>query len=146
MGHYTILLAASAMSFGQIPSHAEMARTSDMVIVATAVDVTGRWDTSPQGDEIIVATVALEVEEVLKGDPMGFLTIESIGGTVGNDSMDIAHIPVLHQGDRAVLFLKRSPKAWLMRPQEHGILKLDKQNRVIGTGLDLATIRKAVPR
>lgn len=130
----------------QVPSHAELAQTSDMVIVAAVQAVTTRWDTTEHGDEVIIATVAIEIEEILKGDPAGFLTIESIGGTVGNDSMDVAHIPVLRPGDRAVLFLKRWPKQWLMRPLDYGILKLDRQNRVIGTGLGLAAIRKAVPR
>jgi hypothetical protein len=130
---------------GRPPDLATRARGADRVVVATVLDVTASFAKSEFGDQLIVSRVVLQVEEVMKG--RNDLTVEVAveGGTVGDLTMSASDMPSVKQGERGVFFLKRS-QSGLEVPHLRGlgILKLDSQNRVRGTALDVDAVRTAV--
>ena len=117
-------------------------RGAARVVVATVTDVTAAWQTNELGDQLIVSNVRLDIEETLKGGPARSLNMELIGGTVGDITLEVSSLPQLARGERAVFFLEAAPSGRLVPHRRgEGILKLDPQNRVRGSSLDLGQIR-----
>ena len=78
------LSAASPLyAQGPEPSLADRARGAGRVVVAQVVDVQSRFGTNRFGDQLILSTLVLDVEETLKGPAGRTLNVEIEGGTVG---------------------------------------------------------------
>jgi hypothetical protein len=88
--------------------------------------------------------VKLSVEESLKGRPDPSVEIDVLGGTVGDLTLEVSTLPRLSRGERAVFFLARDKQTGRLIPhlRGQGILKLDPNDRVKGSSLDLNTIRE----
>jgi hypothetical protein len=114
-------------------------------VVATVLDVNASFAKSEFGDQLIVSRVVLRVEEVMKGADAVTVQVDVEGGTVGDLTMTASDMPEMKRGERGVFFLKRS-RSGVEVPhlRGFGILKLDGQNRVRGTALDVDAVRSAV--
>ena len=139
-----LVLVAQASALAQPPEGVPgLARGASRVVVATVGDVSARWETNEHGDEIIMSNVTLQVEEALKGGPAKLLEMDLIGGTVGDITLEVSSLPKLARGERAVFFLEANPNGKLVPHRRgQGILKLDSQNRVKGSSVDLSQIRE----
>jgi len=130
---------------GRPPDVATRARGSDRVVVATVLDVNASFAKSEFGDQLIVSRVVLQVEEVMKGDDAVTVEVAVEGGTVGDLTMTASDMPSMKRGERGVFFLKRSQSGVeVPHLRGLGILKLDEQNRVRGTALNVDAVRSAV--
>ncbi len=88
-------------------SRAELVAQSDLVVRATVVGVTSRWN---EDHSQIISLTTLRVGEVVKGanvEPE--LVLRQFGGEVDGLVSRIAGNPVLAPGQEAVLFLRRGP-------------------------------------
>jgi hypothetical protein len=133
---------AGAASGGRLTDIPERIRGAKAVVVATAVDVNGRWDRNGAGDQLIVSRIVLRVEETLKGAryPTRFVDIE--GGTVGEFTLHVSSTPEFKAGERGVFMLDETGSP-VDAPHLRGlgVLKLDRDNRIVGSTLRLDDIR-----
>ena len=127
-----------------------LARGADRVLVATVIRVDPGFQANEFGDELIVSRTHLHVATVLKGsrpteDQVVVMELE--GGTIGELTLDVSDLPSLARGERAVVFLGRNSRgAVVPHGRGQGILKLESSDRVTGTQLTLAAVRRAVER
>jgi len=123
----------------------ERAHGAKKVVVATTSSVTPQWRTNSHGDQLIVSQIGLQVEETLKGTPAPFHWLELEGGTLNGVTLHVSHLPDLKPGERAVFFLdETNTGTHVPHLQGLGILKLDANGQVQGSGLHLGDIRRMV--
>ena len=139
-----IVLGTSAVVAAQPPvSVPERVRGAERVVVAQVADVTATYETNEYGDRLIVSHVALAVEETLKGHPSAALSVDVDGGTLGGLTLEVSSLPKMNRGERAVFFVTQNKEGkYIPHLRGQGILKLDSQNRVRGSSLDLDAIRQ----
>jgi hypothetical protein len=125
-------------------SLAERTRGAERVVVGRVASVNSVWQENDYGDRLIVSVVRVIVDETLKGQPQQSLDVEVEGGTIGDLTLRVSDLATFTQGERAVFYLARSRRGTLvpyMRGQ--GLLKLDRSERVAGSNVTLAEIRRA---
>jgi hypothetical protein len=125
------------------------ARGSERVVVASVERVRPEYRRNEFGDELIVSRADLRVTESLKGRSADGETVvvEVEGGTIGDVTLHVSDLPAIAAGENAVFFLERVPgdeDKFVPHGRGLGILKLDAEERVIGTGSTLADVRRAV--
>ena len=139
------VLATTAILASPAPpvSIPERVRGADQVVVATVSDLSATFESNSFGDRLIVSHAKLRVEERLKGETGQTLDLDILGGTIGNLTLDVSSLPRVKTGDRGVFFLDNARQTGRLVPHldGQGILKLDPQDRVKGTSLDLNSIR-----
>jgi hypothetical protein len=88
-------------------SRAELVAQSDLVVRATVVDVTSRWN---EDHSQIISLTTLRVSEALKGTGVeALLVLRQLGGEVDGLVSRIAGNPVFAPGQEAVFFVRRGP-------------------------------------
>lgn len=60
---------------------------------------------------LIITKVTLRVEQTIKGSVPQRLVVEVLGGTLGDETLRVSHVPEFRVGDRDVLFLSHAPHA-----------------------------------
>jgi hypothetical protein len=129
-------------SGGRPVSIEERMKGADRVVVATALAVEPTWMQNRHGDRLIVSRVLLEVEETLKGGNEGVLSFDLEGGTLDGLTLTVSDLPQMKSGQRAVFFLSGKGSTGLAPFQRGaGILKLDADGAVSGSGIRLSDIR-----
>lgn len=125
-----------------IPSRA---RGASRIVVARVLDVRAQFATNRFGDQLIVSTAVLEVDETLKGAPATTLEVEVEGGTVGDLTLKVSDLPSLEAGERGVFFLDAG-RGGVNLPHDRGrgILKLTQGDQVQNSGLTLAQLRQQI--
>jgi hypothetical protein len=122
----------------------ERGRGADRVVVGRVSSVNPQWQVNEFGDRLIVSTVRVTVEETLKGDAQQAVALEVEGGTIGGLTLHVSDLAAFAPGDRAVFYLKRNARgAFIPHLRGQGLLKLDAGNRVAGSNVTLAEIRRA---
>jgi hypothetical protein len=123
---------------------AERAKGAERVLLARVAAVEATRETNEFGDALIVSHVKLQVEESLKGQHEPSVTVDVLGGTVGDLTLEVSSLPRMIQGERAVFFLSRDTRNGRFVPhlKGQGILKLDESEKVKGSSLALSTIRE----
>lgn len=121
----------------------ERARSADRVVVGRAASVAPVWQVNDYGDRLIVSIVRVTIEETLKGPTASTIDVEIEGGTIDGLTLHVSDQVPLAPGERAVLYLGRTPRGTFV-PHLRGqsLLKLDASNRVEGSALTVADIRR----
>lgn len=124
---------------------ADRARGAERVVVGHVTSVTPAWRVNEFGDRLIVSVVNVAIDETLKGPVQPTVDVEVEGGTIGDLTLHVSDLEPFAPGDRAVFYLNRSPRGALVpHLRGQGLLKLDRSDRVRGSSLTLAEIRRAV--
>jgi hypothetical protein len=119
-------------------------RTAERVVVGRVSSVSPVWRQNEFGDRLIVSVVRVAVEETLKGQTERAMDVEVEGGTIGDLTLRVSDLATFTPGERAVFYLKRSPRgAFVPNRRGQGLLKLDRSERVAGTSVTLEQIRRA---
>jgi hypothetical protein len=122
---------------------AERARGADRVVVGRVASVTANWQVNEFGDRLIVSTLRVDVDESLKGQASAAVDVEVEGGTIGTLTLHVSDQAPLAAGDRAVFFVRRTPRGtFAPHLRGHSLLKLDAANRVAGTTITLDDVRR----
>jgi hypothetical protein len=122
----------------------DRARAADYVVVGTVVNVVAAWEQLPVG-RIIVSHALVRVDAALKGQPGQVMPLDVEGGTIGELTLNVSDMETIARGDRAVFFVRHSNAgANVPNQRGNGIVKLDAANRVKGSGLTLAEIKRQV--
>lgn len=123
----------------------ERARGAERVVVGRVSSVDPQWQVNEFGDRLIVSTVRISVEETLKGDAPSAFGVEVEGGTIGGVTLHVSDLTTFVPGERGVFYLRRNGRgAFVPHLRGQGLLKLDGSNRVPGSSLTLAEIRRTI--
>ena len=84
--------------------------SSTLVVKAKVLSTESKWD---QTHTKIFTYTTISILEILKGEnPPTELTIEQLGGTVGDESLVIETNPQFKEGEEAILFLVFHNNSW----------------------------------
>lgn len=179
------MLGAAALGFGELClprlaratlfrglSLEELAQTSQLIVLGTALEADSHWETLG-GRRRIVTDTRVRVDDVLeKGSPDSEVMVRTLGGTVGDIAALVPGEALLNLHERAVLFLSPqarvqrvtgmaqghypllvdAKKTWRLTPSPRGAELVGKANLAVKrlTGLELpqarALIREALAK
>jgi hypothetical protein len=100
------LLGARATSVVP-PTFAEMVARADLVFVGTVVGSHSEWRTVGS-DRVIFTMTDFQNEGVLKGKASKAVTLQFLGGTVGEVTLSVSGMPRFEPGERVVLFVEKN--------------------------------------
>ncbi|MFA5908551.1 MAG: hypothetical protein WC815_07235 [Vicinamibacterales bacterium] len=80
------------------------------IVVSTVTSRRAEWEHFG-ASRLIITKVTIEVEQSLKGSAPRTLTVDVLGGTIGDETLRVSHVPEFRVGDRDVLFLNNAPHA-----------------------------------
>lgn len=110
--------------------------SADVVFTGTVVRVETAW-TGTRTGRAIVTRVTFRVERALKGEPARDLSLEFLGGRVGDDALEIHGAPQFEVGQRTVIFARmRGPEVSPLAGFNQGRFRV---NRDPATGRDYVT-------
>jgi hypothetical protein len=89
------------------PTFDELVARAESVFVGRVVTQRSTWIESRAG-RAIVTDVTFAIERTIKGPVYAERSLEFLGGTVGDDTLQVSGMPVFHAGDRDVLFVSDS--------------------------------------
>ena len=113
------------------------------IVVGTVARVEPMEHENEYGDKLIISRTTIVVEEVLKGSPAATITLDVEGGTLGDLTLNVSDMPSVRRGDRGVFFVTRSRQGQnVLHQRGRGLLRLNKDDIVDGTGLTLDSIRR----
>lgn len=122
---------------------ADRANGAERVVVGRVTSVNATWQVNEFGDRLIVSTVRVAVDETLKGQAQATLDVDVEGGTIGNVRLIVSDETSFTPGERAVFYVKRNRRGgFVPHLRGQGLLKLDRLERVQGSSLTLAEIRR----
>jgi hypothetical protein len=87
------------------PTFEEMTDRAELVFVGKVVSSRAEWRTVGT-NRVIFTLVEFETQEVLKGTTGKSVTLQFLGGTVGDVTLEIADVPKFKAGDREFLFVE----------------------------------------
>lgn len=107
------------------PSFEHLVDAAARVVVAEVVRVEPRAIPSASGRSLIVSAVTFRTLRAVKGDNLGTFTLEFLGGTLGDQTLEVIGAPRWVVGDRDVLFVAegRSRLSPLVR-MSHGRVRV----------------------
>jgi hypothetical protein len=95
-------LAAEATTVEKL-SLEEITRKSRKIVVARCISSESRWN---EKHTLILTFSKFSVSEDLKGEPTGWVTVMTVGGTVDGITQTVAGTPQFAPDEEAVLFLE----------------------------------------
>jgi len=149
-------LAVLGVSLAFVSLSADIAPPTDIpsravgagrIVVARVVDVRAQFASNQFGDQLIISTALLDVDETLKGGPASMIEVDYEGGTVGDLTLKVSDLPMLEPGERAVFFLDAdNGNGTRFQPHDRGrgVLKLSENDEVENTSMSLAAVRQQV--
>jgi hypothetical protein len=87
------------------PTFEEMTDRAELIFVGKVVSSRAEWRTVGI-KRVIFTLVEFERQEVLKGEAGVSVTLQFLGGTVGDVTLEIAGVPKFNAGDRVFLFVE----------------------------------------
>lgn len=91
------------------PSFGELVADADAIYRGTVTAVASRHAPRPDGQGVVIKTfVTVRIEKVLKGPERPEVTLEFLGGTVGDESLVVQGMPKFTVGDREFVFVQRN--------------------------------------
>jgi hypothetical protein len=140
----SVAVSAFAQDAPVVPL-AERARGAERVVIGRVTAVNPVWQTNQFGDRLIVSMVNVAVDETLRGPSQPTVTVEVEGGTIGDLTLHVSDLEPVALGDRAVFYLARNGRGALVpHLRGQGLVKLDRSDRVRGSTVTLADIRRMV--
>ena len=91
------------------PSFPELVNEADAIYRGRVTAVQARHvDRSDGGGVILKTFVTVVIDRVLKGATQKEIVLEFLGGTLGEDSLEISGMPKFSVGDREIFFVQRN--------------------------------------
>lgn len=87
------------------PTFEEMVDRADLVLLGKVVNSRAEWRTVGT-NRVIFTLTKFATEEVLKGRAGGEVTLQFLGGTVGDVTLEVAGVPKFNAGERELLFIQ----------------------------------------
>jgi hypothetical protein len=105
----SLLVAAPARATSVVPpSFPELVAEADGIFRGRVTAIEARRATAPDGTAIIKTFVTFAIERTLKGTARTELTLDFLGGTVGDESLVVTGMPKFTLGATDYLFVERN--------------------------------------
>jgi hypothetical protein len=105
------LLAAPGLRATSVvpPSFPELVAEADGIYRGRVTSIQARRVPLPEGDGSVIKTfVTFAVERALKGAEQTQLTLEFLGGTVGDETITVTGMPKFNVGAREIVFVQKN--------------------------------------
>lgn len=79
--------------------------TADVIVTGTVLESEAYWT---EDGKLILTRHRIVVEETLKGAGTGEVTVTTVGGTVGDVTLQVSGMAAFRDGERALVFLENS--------------------------------------
>ncbi|HUS37563.1 MAG TPA: hypothetical protein VM680_19600 [Verrucomicrobiae bacterium] len=89
------------------PTFEEMTDRAEVIFVGKVVSLRSEWR-GVGTQRAIFTLVEFEKTETLKGDPGRSITLQFLGGTVGEATLEVGGVPKFKVGDRELLFVAKN--------------------------------------
>ncbi len=89
------------------PTFDELVQRAEIIFQGTVKDVRSQW-IGEGAERRIVSFVTFTVDDALKGNPGAEYTIRMLGGTVGDETMEVTDAPKFKVGERQILFVENN--------------------------------------
>lgn len=89
------------------PTFDQLVGQAELIFDGTVTNVQSAW-TGAGKDRHIQTQVTFKVADKLKGNPGATYTISMLGGTVGDETMEVTDAPKFKVGDRDILFVEHN--------------------------------------
>jgi hypothetical protein len=89
------------------PTFEQLVKQADFIFQGTVTDSRSVWE-GEGGQRHIETYITFKVEDNVKGDAGSSFTIRMLGGTVGDETMEVTDAPKFKVGDRDVLFVEHN--------------------------------------
>jgi hypothetical protein len=89
------------------PTFDDLISRAQVIFQGVVTDVRSQW-AGEGAQRSIVSYVTFKVEDAVKGNPGGSYTIRMLGGTVGDQTMEVTDTPKFKVGNRDVLFVENN--------------------------------------
>ena len=89
------------------PSFDELVEQAQLIFQGTVTKSESQW-AGEGGNRRIVTYVTFQVDETIKGQPGATYTVRMLGGTVGDQTMEVSDSPKFKVGDRDILFVENN--------------------------------------
>lgn len=90
------------------PSFPELVQEADGIYRGQVTDIQAVRTTAPDGTPVIKTRVTLALERTLKGAERSAITLEFLGGTLGDESLVVAGMPKFNLGAVEYVFVQRN--------------------------------------
>ncbi|HUE41201.1 MAG TPA: hypothetical protein VMO75_04670 [Chthoniobacterales bacterium] len=89
------------------PTFEQLVQQAELIFQGTVTDARSVWE-GEGGQRHIETYVTFNVEDSVKGQPGSSYTIRMLGGTVGDETMEVTDTPKFKIGDREILFVEHN--------------------------------------
>jgi hypothetical protein len=111
---YLLLLALIAVGFARMmattvipPTFEQLVKQAELIFQGTVTDLRSVWE-GEGGQRHIETYVTFKIEDNVKGQSGDSYTIRMLGGTVGDETMEVSDAPKFKVGDREILFVEHN--------------------------------------
>ena len=140
----TALMGASALHGTTVipPTFDELVNRAQVIFQGVVTDVRSQW-VGEGAQRSIVSYVTFKVEAAMKGNPGNTYTMRMLGGTVGDQTMEVTDSPKFKVGNRDVLFVENNgsqfvPLVGIM----HGRFRVEREQ---ASGREVVTTNEGEP-
>lgn len=99
-----LLLATSVVP----PNFTELIDEADAIYRGRVTKAEARRVARPDGGSVIKTFVTVAVERVIKGPEVPETTLEFLGGTLGDETLEVGGMPRFTVGDRGIVFVQNN--------------------------------------
>jgi hypothetical protein len=146
---YLLPLTLIALAFTAItattvipPTFDQLVRQAELIFQGTVTDARSVWE-GEGGQRHIETYVTFKVDDNVKGDAGASYTIRMLGGTVGDETMEISDAPKFNVGDRDVLFVEHNYQQFVpLVGIDHGRFHIQRDD---ATGSDIVVTGEGDP-
>ncbi|HEV3392706.1 MAG TPA: hypothetical protein VG103_04275 [Chthoniobacterales bacterium] len=89
------------------PTFDQLVKQAELIFQGTVTDARSVWE-GEGGQRHIETYVTFKVDDNVKGDAGNSYTIRMLGGTVGDQTMEVSDAPKFKVGDRDILFVEHN--------------------------------------
>ncbi len=89
------------------PTFDELVAQAELIFEGTVTNVQSQW-VGEGGQRHIVSYVTVQVDDSIKGNPGKSYTMRMLGGTIGDQTMEVSDSPKFKAGDRDILFVEHN--------------------------------------
>lgn len=94
------------------PTFDQLVNRAEVIFEGTVENVTSQW-TGEGAQRHIVSLVTFTVNESIKGEAGATYTLQMLGGTVGDETMEVTDSPKFASGDRDILFVENNGRQFV---------------------------------
>lgn len=95
----TLAAQPVTLDFGTL-SLDQLTDRASTIVVSTVTSRRAEWE-HYGASRLIITKVTMAVEQTLKGSAPRTLVVEVLGGTIGDQTLHVSHVPEFKVGDRA---------------------------------------------